>query len=113
MKKRFVNESDAYNELMHNVSNSSILSELIKNRLESLINSCLNYSRRDGVNNLSEAKMLADSEDSMLHYNEIKTLFEWDNLLSDKYKTYILKSILFIMKEKRASEKKRIHGNKK
>jgi len=111
MKKRFVNESEAYNELMFNVSNSSVLSETIKNKLETLIMAAVSSARKDAANKVTHSDMLK-CEKAMKHYNELKTLFGWDQLLSQQYKTYVLETVAILMKDKHIEETQRLYGNR-
>ena len=107
MKKRYTDESDRYNILMDNVSNSSILSINIINYIETAITGSLNLARREGAQKTTEKDMLK-CEKAMKHYNNLKIMFNRDALLSDTYKDYILNNIIFIMKEKHSNEIKRL-----
>jgi len=111
MKKRFKDESDAYNNLMHNVSNSSILSEKIASYLETNIRGSVNSARKDAVNKIKFEESIK-SEESMVFYNIIKELFEWDNILSENYKKYVLEETLNLMKEKHKEETQRLYGTR-
>ena len=53
MRKRFPTESESYNELMLNISNSNILSMQIKTFLEQKIIHLMNSSKKAAINKLS------------------------------------------------------------
>lgn len=112
MKKRFPNESDKYNEVMLDISNSSVLSESISKWLETQVIGTVNSARRDAANEVPLEECL-ENEDSMKFYNETKKMFNWDNVLSDDFKDHILNSMLELMEEKHINETKRLDGVRK